>query len=85
MPTDLPPGFTGTGKRSTPNPKISTEVNLPPFPKDPERPSVDDDEDFPTWAKIITLIIFAVLSWVLVGAVIWTVAQLVEFAQHLTS
>lgn len=80
MPTDLPPGFTGTGKpRSTPNPKIPVEVNIPS-----PRPIKDEDYIHPA-AKVIALLVMTIGSWLLVGGVIWVVKHLVEFAIGLTS
>lgn len=78
MPTDLPPDFHGTGKpRSTPNPKIPTEVNLPekhwvevqpnPFEGPDEGRSYDDG---PVWLQLLILAVFLVGVWRVGGWII---------------
>lgn len=81
MPTDLPEGFKGTGKRSTPNPPIPTEVNIPrPDPRVPEDKQVFDDTDGPIWFQILVVLTFLVGAWFVGGWIIDAVKALA----HLT-
>lgn len=82
MPTELPPGFKGTGKRSTPNPEIPVRVNIPDSQSHKAEPTEDD---FPTWAKVLTLAVCIIGSWALVAGVFWCIKQLFELAARLAS
>ena len=78
MPTELPPGFKGTGKRSTPNPEIPVRVNIPEGkvrsnPDDGLDEARDYDDRWPVWLQRLGMTIFGGLTLALTVAVVYAV------------